>query len=68
MNRTLNETVKIGRDVTGLKGPVFMHIGRNPDGTLTDIRFSSPWKDGGVIDRLLSEIGDKVTATIQREG
>lgn len=66
MKRTLNETIKIGKGVTGLKSAVFVHVGRSEDGTLTDIRFSSAWKDGSTMDNLLTALGDAVTEEIAK--
>jgi hypothetical protein len=65
MNRFPNDTIKIPREVAGLKSPIFVHVGRSyPSGQIVDIRLSSAQKDDSPLDRLLTAIGDVITEEI----
>ena len=60
MNRTDTITQKIGRDVTGLKGSLFVHL-EHENGRIVAVRFSEKGKDDNQLDRILTAMGDAVT-------
>ena len=69
-SRTRVITEKIGTEVTGLRGSIFLHVGfiDGPHGPqITDIRASEKSKDGSGLDRILSAMGDALTNIVRRE-
>jgi hypothetical protein len=59
--RTQTITRKIDRHMTGLRGSLFAHIEHDGRRILA-VRFSEKSKDGNTLDRVLTALGDVVTA------
>ena len=61
MTRTDTVTQKIDREATGLNGSLFAHI-EHDHGRIVAVRFSEKGKDNSTLDRILTALGDAVTA------
>lgn len=66
-NRSRGVTEKIGRERTGLKGAIYVHVDFDSRGRANTVSFSWRDKDGREIDKVLVALGDAVTA-ILRDG
>lgn len=68
--RLFNVTQEIGRDITGLKGKIFVHVDYDRLGKIHGIRFSEKGKDKSTLDRVFAALGDVVTdiiSSLQKE-
>lgn len=65
-NRLAGMTQKVGREVTGLNGALFVHVAFDPK-TLQPcaVTFSHKWRDDSTLDKILVALGDTVTAILQ---
>lgn len=64
-NRFPAITEKIGREVTGLNGSLFVHVdfrGMMPH----SVSFSAKGKDQSTLDKILTALGDTVTDIIRK--
>jgi hypothetical protein len=66
-NRLTGVTEKIGRERTGLKGAIYVHVDFDSGNRPNAVSFSWRNKDGCEIDKVLVALGDAVTA-ILRDG
>lgn len=62
MTRSHTETIRLGKEKTGLKAAIFVHVDYTPAGEITGVRLSHKSKEkDNVLDSLLTAIGDAVT-------
>ena len=63
-------TEKIGKEVTGLKSSLFVHVdydGEPGARKIIGIRYSEKGHDGSTLDAILTALGDTVTKIIREE-
>lgn len=65
MSRLETITQEIGKDQTGMRGKVFVHVDHHRSGRIESIRLSEKGKDGGTLDHLFTAIGDALTDVIR---
>lgn len=65
MSRHPSITEKIGREVTGLNGSIFVHIDFKPDGRVEEISYSEKGRDFSTLDKILTALGETTTAIIK---
>ena len=65
--RTRTVTEKIGRDVTGLRGSLYVHVEFTNSGRIHEIQFSERGKDESTLDNILAALGSTVTKIITEE-
>jgi len=65
MSRLQTITKKIGREITGLNGSLFVHIDFDDAGVIDAIRFSEKGKDDSTLDNILAALGDATTDIIR---
>ena len=56
---------KIPRETTGLKADLYVHVDHTPAGEFISLRFSNKAKDGGILDNMLTTLGDVATDIIK---
>lgn len=66
-NRVRTITEKIGRDITGLNGSVFVHVDFDRQNQIDSVSFSEKSKDGSTLDKVLHALGESVTSIIHGE-
>lgn len=66
-NRLRTLTQKIPNAVTGLKGPLFVHVDFDRSGKLVGVSFSEKRKDDTTLEGILDALADAVTL-IARDG
>ena len=61
-------THRIPKELTGLRGNLFVHVDRDDDGRFIQLRVSHKGKDDSTLDRILHAIGDVATDIIRGLG
>lgn len=69
-NRRQHIAEKIGKEVTGLRGALFVHVDYLEVGgrrQVVDVRVSEKRKDGSTMDIVLNAVSDTITRIIREE-
>lgn len=65
MSRQTAITEKISTERTGLRSSIFVHVALDSSMNVDEVSFSQKWKDEGTLDKVLSALGDTVTAIVR---
>lgn len=66
-HRLRTVTERIGREVTGLNGSVFVHVDIDDQNHIDAVTFSEKSKDGNTLEKVLNALGESVTTIIHTE-